>query len=148
IHIWAWHPGDPDTDPVVRLHDGQSARQIVVSNTAADALDLAPMSRPRSCFIPWSSLCDPTGAIRLTGRAGRDVPGSPCARAHQQAGAAVGHRRLEMLHRTPRPRRTKWASDNRPAVVLITHDDGGGVERRVRQAVDINEASGRRCLVI
>ena len=73
---WAWHPGDPDRDPVLDLcdADGHMLRQIV-----ADTLDLAvadDLRRPRRIAIPAAALHGLAMPIRLR-CAGRDLPGSP-----------------------------------------------------------------------
>ena len=45
-------------------------------------------------------------------------------------------------------RRIQTAIASHTAVILITHDDGGGVERRIQTAIASHTASGRRVIVL
>lgn len=42
----------------------------------------------------------------------------------------------------------RWRGDGIEAVILVTHDDGGGVERRVQASAASHVAAGRRAIVL
>jgi glycosyltransferase involved in cell wall biosynthesis len=42
----------------------------------------------------------------------------------------------------------QWRDQTTPSVVLVTHNDGGGVERRVLASIASHEAHGRRAIVL
>jgi len=54
-------------------------------------------------------------------------------------GPALRRRQLDLA---------QWRDAKGPAVVLVTHDDGGGVERRVQASIASHEALGRRAIVL
>jgi glycosyltransferase involved in cell wall biosynthesis len=164
---WAWCPGDPDTDPHLSIGVGRTRYEIVAAGPAPDISGLAPLARPRSFTIPRKGLPGGTAPIRVRGRDERNLPGSPIARrrpgpivnsrttlrASRQA-ASVGpatSRNAATVLATPRRRPhdlAQWRDRAMQAVVLVTHSDGGGVERRVQASVASHEAQGLRAIVL
>lgn len=163
---WAWYPGDPDTDPHLSVGAGHSFRDIVADGATSDISGLAPLARPRSFAIHWDDLPDGTAAIRVHGRNGQDLPGSPIARPRPGSVGASNSSRRPLQQTDPvgstasrsgttssaaPPRRhalAQWRNDTRPSVVLVTHGDGGGVERRIQMSVALHQALGRRAIVL
>ncbi len=139
---WTWHPGDPETDPRLTVSSGRD-RKIIVASQAADAVPgLAPLARPRSFVIRRADLPAAGLPIHVRGRDGRDIPGSPL-RAERDASVRP------KLQAQPRPRPdARPCDDNRPTTILVTHADGGGVERRIQTAIASDNARGRRTLVL
>jgi len=105
IEGWAWHPGDPDTDPVltVRAHaDGGALLTITADDS--DMLALTALARPRRFRLPAARLAGMRGPLRVTGRDGQELMGSPVDPAVELASAAAVAR--QAARRFPlRPRR-------------------------------------------
>jgi GT2 family glycosyltransferase len=75
---WAWYPNDPVTDPVLFLSDRNGRhRQIVLDQTPPTVPDIGPLARPRGFRITAEALRDWEDPIRVSGRDGRDLTGSP-----------------------------------------------------------------------
>lgn len=154
---WAWCPGDPDADPRLSVSAGRTRREIVASGTASNVRGLAPLARPRSFALGWDEIPVGNGPVRVRGRDELELPGSPIARPDRrrrlQPAASVGSMAspADACHspaRRQRLDRAQWRDGNMPSVLLVTHDDGGGVERRVRTSVAAHEARGRRAIVL
>ncbi len=79
IEGWAWLPADPETDPV--LHIVPDGRRAGFSITATDATMQAEaaqlLARPRRFRIGPGQLAGVRGPLRVIGRDGRDLLGSP-----------------------------------------------------------------------
>ena len=56
---------------------GRQRKEIVASEPADQIPGLAPLARPRRFAIPWPDLPGEHGPVRLRGRDGRDLQGSP-----------------------------------------------------------------------
>ncbi|MGA3002125.1 MAG: glycosyltransferase [Acetobacteraceae bacterium] len=163
---WAWCPGDPDTDPHLSIVVGRVRREIVATDAASDIRGVAPLARPRSFVVRLEELPAGTAPIHVRGRDGVDLPGSPIARyrldpieisrsrgqpLHQADSAGPPISRNENTVSASTRRRSdlaQWRGGTMPAVVLVTHDDGGGVERRVQASIAAHEATGRRAIVL
>ncbi|MGE0225943.1 MAG: glycosyltransferase [Acetobacteraceae bacterium] len=99
IRGWAWHPGDPATDPVLTISDAASGRRlrIVAAEPAADVVHAGPLATVRGFTVPAAMLADMTGPIHVRGRDRRDLAGSPVdplaeQRAALQAALIVAQR--------------------------------------------------------
>ena len=79
IRGWAWHPGDPDTTPVLTLtYASKAARQTLAAiDEQATIPDIGPLARPRSFHLKRQDLLTVPGPIHLRGPDGQDLPGSP-----------------------------------------------------------------------
>jgi glycosyltransferase involved in cell wall biosynthesis len=155
LHGWAWHPHDPDTDPRLSIGSGP---KIAATKPVDGIPGLAPLARPRSFAIPWAEL--PTGQFRICGRDGRELSGTPVR------GNPDDKRRAPPVSRAPsvepaltpvmdqpvaagRRHNQAWRpAKTTNAVILITHNDGGGVEQRVQTSIARHEANGRRAIVL
>lgn len=167
---WAWCPGDPDSDPGLSVGTGRAREAIVATEAAGPVPGLPPLARPRSFAIPWAELPGGDAPVRLRGRDGRDLPGSKVTgRRADWDGKTRSKRRDRLLSPAPtanapispvlartgplaatRRRRdlARWRAGGPDSVVLVTHDDGGGVERRVQASVASHKARGRRAIVL
>ena len=87
IEGWAWHPGDPDTDPVLTVR-GRKGGVLTIAAHDADMPSLAPLSRPRRFSVPAARLAGLRGPLGVTGRDGRHLMGSPLDPAAELASAA------------------------------------------------------------
>jgi glycosyltransferase involved in cell wall biosynthesis len=82
---WAWHPGDRDTDPVLSLVAGAAVKEIVATEPSSGIPGQVPLARPRSFAIASRDLPPGTEPVRLFGRDGRDLLGSPVPRGKPEA---------------------------------------------------------------
>ncbi|MCW3476824.1 tetratricopeptide repeat protein, partial [Limobrevibacterium gyesilva] len=111
---WAWHPGDPDADPVLTVRS--AAGKALFTLTADDTRMLAPgpLARPRRFHVPASRFARLAGAVRVTGRDGRDLLGSPLTPGAEQSRAADAARAVAALFPAAGRRRHAGGSDAAP----------------------------------
>jgi len=101
---WAWHPGAPETDPVLTIVTPGRRMELIAKDLSVSFRGTAPMARPRG----FRYVLDTSPVLRVLGRDGRDLLGSPLG-----GSAAV-----------PRaPRASKLAGT---AVVIPVYRDGEG----------------------
>jgi len=91
---WAWHPAEPGADPILRVYSvGRPQREIEIRATDPDVAlpSSSVLARPRGFHVSASALGNlPPGPLRVVGRDGRDLLGSPLdPGAEQRADAAV-----------------------------------------------------------
>ena len=89
---WAWHPGDPEADPVLRIRPARGRGGLTV--TARDSMVTVqregPLARPRGFVVPAAALAGFTGPVHVLGQDGADLFGSPLDPAEaRRAGAAA-----------------------------------------------------------
>ena len=88
---WAWHPGDPDTDPalLIRADKGRRTLRITATDLSASVQHAVSLARPRGFAIPQAALAAMSGPLHVLGRDGADVLGSPLDPAAEQTAAAA-----------------------------------------------------------
>jgi GT2 family glycosyltransferase len=88
---WAWHPGDPDVDPVVCIRPpaGRGELRIVATDQTVGVQHARPLARPRGFSVAADALADLRGLLRVTGRDGTDLMGSPIDPQAEHADAAA-----------------------------------------------------------
>ena len=86
---WAWHPHDPDRDPVLSV----AGRRITASEPLDDPEFGVPLARPRRFSVAAASL--PPGPVEVTGLDGRPVLGSPIDPGLERRSAAGAGGRLQ-----------------------------------------------------
>ena len=94
---WAWHPGDPDTDPVLTIRPaggrdvtlgkakvrkpgrgpGSAGLTVIASDTSVRIDNSGLLARPRGFMVRGEALKGLTGPLHVLGRDGRDLLGSP-----------------------------------------------------------------------
>ena len=131
---WAWCPGDPDADPGLIVESGRIRFEVVASEPA-EVVGLAPLARPRSFVIRKDDLPRSGAHIHLRGRDGRELPIGALGKPLGSRGA--------VLRPHPVARRAAVGT-----VILVTHSDGGGVERCVQTSIAAHKASGRRAIIL
>ena len=105
---WAWHPGDPDTDPVLRVCSlsGRGGLQITATDLTIGVQHTGPLARPRRFSVPADALAGMRGPVRVLGRDGADLLGSPLdPRAEQRAASAAASALARLYPAAPAPRR-------------------------------------------
>jgi glycosyltransferase involved in cell wall biosynthesis len=148
VRGWAWCPGDPDSDPRLTIEAGEGRRDVIATEAGANIPGLVPFARPRSFAVGRAEFPAGAAPIHLRGRDGRELPGSPVPRSEsstvkppnpEPAANVTAHRRADLA---------RWRPDGAGSVIIVTHNDGGGVERRVQAAVASHVASGRNAIVL
>jgi GT2 family glycosyltransferase len=95
---WAWHPGYPDAEPTLRIQAiGRPRRTIEVRATDRGLALPTPavLAQPRGFHLPAAALASlPPGPLRVIGRDGRDLLGSPLDPGAELRGAAEAARAL------------------------------------------------------
>jgi len=88
---WAWHPSDPDTDPVllVRGGDGRGTLRITATDLSASVQHAVPLARPRGFSVPADALVAIHRPLQVLGCDGADVLGSPLDPTAEQSAAAA-----------------------------------------------------------
>jgi GT2 family glycosyltransferase len=77
---WAWHPGNPEIDPVltIRPANGRRVLTITAADTSVRTEGIGLLARPRGFTVTAEVLRDLTGPVRvLDGSRGADLLGSP-----------------------------------------------------------------------
>ncbi len=121
---WVWHPADPERVPVLRLPGRPD--QVIRARRRLDVRPAGhPFAQPRIVDIPAEMLRAADRPARLLGPDGKQ-PGAPRA--------------------TPASRPTP-APDG-PAVILVSHDAGGGTALAVRARAAALIAEGRRPVIL
>ena len=74
---WAWHPGNPDADPVLRVTavDGRGGFEVTANDPDIPAT--TPLSRPRGFHVPATRLAGLRRPLRVLASDGSDLAGSP-----------------------------------------------------------------------
>ena len=88
---WAWHPGDPDTDPVLLIRGsvGSDALRITATDLSASVQHAVSLARPRGFAIAAAALAGLRRPLHVLGRDGNDVLGSPLDPDAGQAAATA-----------------------------------------------------------
>jgi GT2 family glycosyltransferase len=73
IRGWAWHPGAPETDPVLTIVQDGAAHSLAATDLSVAFRGTVPLARPRG----FSARTGRGAAVRVLGPDGRDLLGSP-----------------------------------------------------------------------
>lgn len=86
---WAWHPGEPETDPVLIIEpdSGGPAFRIVANDRSVILEHAGALAQPRGFTIPESRLRGYSGLVHVRGLDGRDILGSPLDPAAERVSA-------------------------------------------------------------
>ena len=121
---WAWHPADPERDPVLTIQ----GRAVTATAPAAGVASDRPLARFRRFTLPAASVAQ-DGAVSVLTAAGRHLMGSPIdpametrtaaalARAVQRPTAAPPH--APILADAVMPRVVRSAARPRPVDVVV-----------------------------
>jgi glycosyltransferase involved in cell wall biosynthesis len=153
VRGWAWCPGDPDANPGVTAVIDGNRHEIAAVDPAEGIFGLAPLALPKSFAIGLDKLPRGMAPIRLRGRDGRDLKGSPVTRNREDASGFASVAREPRPASEPAKTRTSRGRGlshiaGAETVILVTHDDGGGVERRVQVSIAAHNALGRNTIVL
>ncbi len=138
---WAWHPGDPDRDPVIRL-TAASGEHRTIRATAQDAgvLGARVLARPRRFRVPAATLARLRGPFTLSGPDGQPLLGSPLDPARLPASIPAGA-----------PTRAVPAGltgRRRPMGVVMPVAGGGAVTLACLDALRADAPRGTRIVVV
>lgn len=165
---WAWHPGDPGTDPslTIRPVTGRGRLVITASDLARQVANGGLLARPRGFAVPAEALQHMRGLLHVLGRDGKDLYGSPLdPRMELDAGQAaalalaVRYPAGRTARRPPQPtapmampvamrvpRRTHTEPRRRPSATVVIPVHGGMAQ--VLACIDSVGSAGERPLVI
>ena len=145
---WAWHPGDPGTDPLltIRPAKGRQRLTITASDTSVQIDHSGLLGRPRGFNVPTARLKGLTGLLHVQGRDGKDLLGSPLD----------PRRKLQVVPVSAAPPLIATAARRRPPVDVVVPVHGGAAQtlacldsvlaslRRPSRLVVIDDASPER----
>ncbi len=152
IKGWAWHPGDPETSPVLTVRDatGHKVRRLVATDEEVVVAGNNGLLRARGFYVPAARLGKATGPFRVLGHDGNDLLGSPLdpnlldGSVPQAVQPAVAPR-TPVSHETPRPVDVVIPVRDHPDVVLACLESvlasGGG------RVVVVDDASRETVLI-
>lgn len=139
---WAWHPHDPDRDPMLAVVPSNGRGYTIIATEPAQPIPGMLLGRPRAFRIWRKGLGK---RVRILDADGCDLPGSPIVFSATPSPKAPEPRDNP---RRPEAIRFRAQQQGRASVLIITHADGGGVERRIMASVAAHEAAGRRAVVL
>ncbi|MSO99595.1 MAG: glycosyl transferase [Acetobacteraceae bacterium] len=124
---WAWHPGDPDTDPILRVETGRHRVSIAAVTLAEGIRGLPPLARPRAFSLPWAAIPGGMAQVHVRGRDSEDLSGSPVPR--------------DMANLRPVRRRRgnppAGIPSRRPVAVIIAGRTDGGITAMIPEGVPV-----------
>ena len=141
---WVWFPGDPERQPVVTiiLSNHRCRSEIAVQDLRLVApTETQPFAR-RWKFDFTRPPETTVLAVKETA-SGRSIPFAAVPREHSQLSdsAKAPCDRWDVDTLLPRCR-------GRECVVLVTHDEGGGIERRVQHRLAVLQRAGKIGLLL
>lgn len=98
ISGWAWHPGDPDRDPLLLLQGPRGRFEITAPAVADGIEDLPPLARPRRFAVAAADVETVGRPVRVTDAWGNALLGSPLGGA-QAAAPMTGPARVDLRAR-------------------------------------------------
>jgi GT2 family glycosyltransferase/glycosyltransferase involved in cell wall biosynthesis len=107
---WAWHPGDPDTDPVLTIRsavtrgrlsgaaDGKRTMTVTASDSAIQIDNIGLLGRPRGFRLSPAALVGLPGPLHVLDHYARDLLGSPLDPGAMQSSNAAAATTLSRLY--------------------------------------------------
>ena len=121
VHGWAWHPHDPERDPVLTVVPDRAPRFTFVAIEPAEPAPDTLLARPRGFHIPWTGLGQ---SVRILDACRCDLLGSPIVFGAERRPPprGTGHSPPWQIP-SPRPVDVVAALDAVPAVLRNTPTD-------------------------
>ena len=129
---WVWHPGDPDTDPVLTIAGASRRHALTVVADDTDMVGPTPFSRPRRFHVPAADLAGLSGTLHVRTRDGRDLPGSPLDPGIDQRAAAASARAVGALF----PASARPLAPFQPGIVPAAPASARGIPAAAQPAPD------------
>ena len=166
---WAWHPGNPDRDPVLTIRPVRGGERIIVAaDSTVRVKDPGLLARPRGFAVTAEQLRGLSGPLRVMGPDGRDLFGSPLSPCSEQQAVAAAIPVAQSTKRsaTGRPRRhpvdvlvavhggalhtlacidSVLATLSRSSKLIVVDD--ASPERELRTALNVLARQGRIVLI-
>ena len=104
---WAWHPGDPDIDPVLTIRSAAGSRTMTVtaSDIGVQIDNSGVLARPRGFRLPPEALQGMQGLLHVLDHDARDLLGSPLDPGAMHIANAAAAAALSRLYPAGRGRR-------------------------------------------
>ena len=98
IRGWAWHPGDPETPPILTLRQfGRNfVKTIIPCDESIPVSGIGPLARPRWFHLTRAELKGLRGLVCIQGPDGADLPGSPLDPFADEAAHIATGRQLDV----------------------------------------------------
>jgi GT2 family glycosyltransferase/glycosyltransferase involved in cell wall biosynthesis len=137
---WAWHPGDPDVDPVLTIRAGRGQIVVTASDIDAQIDNSSLLARPRGFRVPPEALAGLPGPLHVLSRDGRDLLGSPLDPGATQSANAAAAAALARIYAPGHASRRSPSSTTAPPAIPVEKRVprpviGGSSRRRVPDVV-------------
>jgi GT2 family glycosyltransferase len=150
---WAWHPGDPDADPVLTIRSAAGSRTMTVtaSDSGVQIDNGGVLARPRGFRVPPEALEGMRGPLHVLDHDARDLLGSPLDPGAMQIANASAAATLARLYPAGRGRRRATSLAVPPPAIPV---DGGvsdapaGMSYRRRMADIVIPVHGGTAMVL
>ena len=119
---WAWHPGDPDTDPTltIRSSDGRREMRVLASDANTRFDDCGLLARPRGFMVTPAQLSGLSGLLHVVGNDGQDLLGSPLDPGMEPSAGAAAAAALARIYPTGRVPPTRASRLTIPAAIPVS----------------------------
>ncbi len=140
---WAWSPGDPESPTrltVAAVEDPRRRLGVIAEEPAAGIEHAVPLARPRRFAVPAERLARFSGLVRVFGRDGRNLYGSPLDPGLERRSAVAATRAVSVLFPAaarPPPAPPLAPMPSVPARLLGPHPAGGARPRPVDVVVPV-----------
>lgn len=116
IHGWAWCPNNPDHDPVLSIValNGSRTLSVVADDDTLKVASAELFARPRGFRVSATQLQAFAGPVRVLGRDGRNLTGSPLDPTAERVSAERSSHAVAHLFPAPAQKTSKA-----PALVLL-----------------------------
>jgi GT2 family glycosyltransferase len=100
IEGWAWHPGDPDTDPVLTIRSAtrRGGTTVTASDGGVQVDNSGVLARPRGFRLSREALSGMPGLLHVLDHDGLDLLGSPLDPGAMQVANAAAAATLARLY--------------------------------------------------
>jgi GT2 family glycosyltransferase len=143
LHGWAWCPNDPERDPILSIVPlgGGAAITVEADDDTIEVGSTRPFARPRGFHVPEARLRGVAGPVRVVGRDGRDLTGSPLDHSAERLSAERAATMIARLFPAPGHEAASTADviplPAIPAHIIGGPPRGGATRRRVDVIVPV-----------
>jgi glycosyltransferase involved in cell wall biosynthesis len=130
IRGWAWHPGDPAHNPLLSITIGDQITTLTATTVIEAPPDMRPLAMVRSFEVALPATFNESTTVAVRG-----LDGEPLS-IHSLGNEAAT------------PDTNRWPREWSETAIIVTHDDGGGVARRVETAISDLKRRGRSVIVL
>lgn len=126
---WAWHPANPERDPVLYIRPDQGGKALRIVATDGDMPAERPLAQPRRFAVPATAVAGWSGPVHVTGEDRRELPGSPLDPGSELAAASAVARAIGAIRPAQHRRRSSGEVSIDPAALAVPADITGTAAR-------------------